>query len=124
MYEHNPEDVDVLGWEEFVLRQWESIFLGYRSNIGLRAVGRRWCDLLEVGIGCSQDVADELVRAELFDGVDRDLEGARNPTELLARMADVLNDMKPLLSELPGLPPEDTSRLLDQHQVLTDLLIS
>lgn len=40
MYEHDAADVAALGWDEFVLRQWESIFLGYRSNAGIRAVGQ------------------------------------------------------------------------------------
>ncbi len=90
MYEHDAEEVAVLGWDEFALRQWESIFLGYRSNAGIRAVGRRWSDLIQAGIGCSQEVADQLVKAEFIDRVDRDLEGARSQTELIARMTDVL----------------------------------
>jgi len=48
VYDHDPEDVAALGWEEFIARQWESIFAGYRSKTGLRKVGRRWSDLLEV----------------------------------------------------------------------------
>ena len=60
VYDHDPEDVAALGWEEFIARQWESIFAGYRSKTGLRKVGRRWSDLLAAGLGCSQDVADLL----------------------------------------------------------------
>ena len=47
VYDHDPEDVTALGWQEFIALQWESIFAGYRSKTGLRRVGRRWSDLLE-----------------------------------------------------------------------------
>ena len=50
----------MLGWEEFILRQWEPIFTGYRTWTGLRTQGRRWTDLIEAGLGCSQHVAEEL----------------------------------------------------------------
>jgi hypothetical protein len=58
VYEHDPEEVEEPGWEEFIARQWDSIFVGYRSWTGLRTMGRRWSDLVEAGLGCSQDVAD------------------------------------------------------------------
>jgi hypothetical protein len=29
----------------------------------LRTLGRRWSDLIEAGLGCSQEVADRLVNA-------------------------------------------------------------
>ena len=64
MYDHDPEEVEVLGWEEFIARQWEWTFAGYRSGIGLGLLCRRWSDLIEIGLGCSQDVADVWVRAE------------------------------------------------------------
>jgi MFS family permease len=51
VYDHDPDDVAVLGWEEFTLQQWESIFFGYRSWAGLRTLGRRWSDLIEAGLG-------------------------------------------------------------------------
>ena len=38
MYDHDPEEVESLGWEEFIARQWESIFTGYRSWTGLRTM--------------------------------------------------------------------------------------
>jgi hypothetical protein len=66
VYDSDPEDVELLGWEEFVTRQWESIFAGYRSSAGLRATCRRWSDLLEAGLACSQEIADLLVRAEIL----------------------------------------------------------
>jgi hypothetical protein len=31
VYDHDPDDVAVLGWEAFALRLWESVFVGYRS---------------------------------------------------------------------------------------------
>jgi hypothetical protein len=63
VYDHDPDEVRRLGWDEFIARQWESIFVGYRSSTGLRRTCRRWSDLLEAGLGCSQDTADLLVRA-------------------------------------------------------------
>lgn len=51
MYDHEPEDVNVLGWDEFMARQWESIFAGYRGAAGLRKMCRRWSDLIEIGLG-------------------------------------------------------------------------
>ena len=123
MYEHDAEDLEIFGWEEFVLRQWASIFEGYRASVGLRAVCRRWSDLIEAGIGCSQDIADLLVRAELIDGIDRDLEGTRNVAELLAGMADLLADLGPALSELP-IAPDELVRLREQHAELVDVLVA
>ena len=58
MYDHDPDDIAILGWEEFILRQWELIFTGYRTWTGLRTQGRRWTDLIEAGLGCSQEVAE------------------------------------------------------------------
>jgi hypothetical protein len=49
VYDHDPEEVETLGWQEFIARQWESIFAGYRSPTGLRRMGRRWSDLIEIG---------------------------------------------------------------------------
>jgi len=49
---------------------------GYRSWAGLRTMGRRWGDLIEAGLGCSQDAADRLVKSGLIDGPDRGLQGA------------------------------------------------
>jgi hypothetical protein len=51
VYDHDPSEVEVLGWDEFIARQWESIFIGYRSWVGLRRMGRRWSDLIEAGLG-------------------------------------------------------------------------
>lgn len=93
-----------LGWEEFIARQWESIFAGYRTRVGLRRICRRWSDLLETGLGCSQDVADLLVRGEIIDRADRDLEGIADAAALVAGMAGVLADVGTDLAELGGAP--------------------
>ena len=102
MYDHDPEDLTALGWEEFIARQWESIFAGYRSKTGLRKVGRRWSDLLEAGLGCPQDVADLLVRKQIIDRADRDLEGAADAHGLVTGMLAVLADVRADLPEAPG----------------------
>ena len=122
MYDHDPEEVESLGWEEFIARQWESIFTGYRSWTGLRTMGRRWSDLLEVGLGCSQDVADRLVRSEVIDRPDRDLEGATDAWTVVSGMADVVTDVRGALAELTGLAPEVSVRLLEQHARLLSFI--
>ena len=94
MYDHDPDGFGRLGWEEFIARQWESIFAGYRSRAGLRSTCRRWSDLLEAGLGCSQEIADLLVRAEIVQRADRDLEGTRDAGKLLAGMDQVLADVR------------------------------
>jgi hypothetical protein len=115
VYDHDPEEVASLGWEEFIARQWESIFTGYRSWTGLRTMGRRWSDLIEVGLGCSQDVADRLVRSEVIDRPDRDLEGATDAGAVVAGMADVVADVRAALAGLTGLAPEVLAALLERH---------
>ena len=114
MYDHDPEDVAALGWEEFIARQWESIFAGYRSKTGLRKLGRRWSDLLEAGLGCSQDVADLLVREEIIDRPDRDLEGITDAHALVTGMLAVLADVGADLPEVTG-APDDAADLLEAH---------
>ena len=118
MYDHDLEEVESLGWEEFILRQWESIFTGYRSWAGLRTMGRRWSDLIEVGLGCSQDVADQLVRAEVIDRPDRDLEGTADAQAVVAKMAGVLTDIRADLTELGDVDPGLSAALLEQHAEL------
>jgi hypothetical protein len=112
VYDHEPEDVDVLGWDEFMARQWESIFAGYRGAAGLRKICRRWSDLIEIGLGCSQDVADMLVRAEIIDRADRDLEGAPDAQAVVSGMAGVLADLR---TDLRELEPELSVSLLERH---------
>ena len=114
VYDHDPEDVTALGWEEFIARQWESIFAGYRSKTGLRKVGRRWSDLLEAGLGCPQDVADLLVRKEIIDRADRDLEGATDADGLVTGMLEVLADVRTDLLEVPA-TPDGAAGLLEAH---------
>ncbi|HUK71058.1 MAG TPA: hypothetical protein VLW50_20230 [Streptosporangiaceae bacterium] len=115
MYDHDPGEVDVLGWEEFIARQWESIFAGYRSTVGLRRMCRRWSDLIEIGLGCSQDIADLLVRTELIDRADRDLEGAADAEAIVAGMAEVVADLRTDLGEMGEIGPGLSARLLEQH---------
>ena len=115
MYDHDLEEVESLGWEEFILRQWESIFTGYRSWAGLRTMGRRWSDLIQAGLGCSQDVADQLVRAEIIDRADRDLEGKTDAEAVVSGMADVLTDIRADLADLSEVDPQLSARLIEQH---------
>jgi hypothetical protein len=115
MYDHDREDIEVLGWEEFSLRQWESIFLGYRSMAAVRTLGRRWADLIEAGIGCSQDIADELVRTEIVEREDRPLPSARNSTALLEEMTEVLESLADALIQMPQIPADQLAGLLKQH---------
>ena len=121
VYDHDREEVGRLGWEEFIARQWESIFIGYRSGAGLRKTCRRWSDLLEAGLGCSQDIADLLVRAEILQRADRDLEGTRDAGKLLAGMDQVLADVRIDLTEMGEIPPEQLDGLLRQHARLRAL---
>jgi len=118
VYDHDAEEVAALGWEEFIARQWESIFIGYRSNAGLRRICRRWSDLLEVGLGCPQDVADLLVRNEIVDRADRDLERITDAGNLVAGMATVLADVRTDLLELDEAP----DGLLDSHARLVGFI--
>jgi len=118
VYDHDPDEVSLLGWDEFITRQWESIFVGYRSATGLRKICRRWSDLIEAGLGCSQEIADLLVRAEIIGRADRDLEGAARASELVAGMAEVLTDLRFDLLEMAEIRPEQRAGLLDQQRRL------
>jgi hypothetical protein len=100
VYEHDQQELDDLGWEEFITRQWESIYVGYRSWTGLRTQGRRWTDLLEAGLGCSQDVADWLVRRHIMHGPDRGLHDTRDGQAVVAGMLAVLTDVREGVAEL------------------------
>lgn len=122
MYDHDQEDIDVLGWEEFILRQWESIFLGYRGTAAVRTVGRRWCDLIEVGIGCSQDIADELVRDQIVERADWHLADAASSTALVDEMTDVLEGLAGALSRMPRIPPDQLAEMLEQHARLVRVI--
>src|SRR5215469_4789780 len=100
VYDHDLQEIEELGWEEFIARQWDSIFVGYRSWTGMRTMGRRWSDLIEAGLGCSQDTADLLVRAEIIAGPDRGLEGLADAGAVVSGMVDVLTAMRADLAEL------------------------
>jgi hypothetical protein len=116
VYDHDPEEVEALGWEEFIARQWESIFIGYRSWVGRRSMTRRWSDLFEVGLGCPQEIAGWLARTEIMDRADRDLEctGA-NAEALVSGMIGVVADLRADLTEMGELGPELSGQILDQQ---------
>jgi len=73
VYYQDAQDLEELGWDRVVTRIWETIFVGYRSMAGIRTMARHWSDLLQVGAGCSPELADELVRDQVFVRADRDL---------------------------------------------------
>jgi hypothetical protein len=118
VYDHEPEEVEALGWEEFVTRQWETIFAGYRSKAGLRKMCRRWSDLIEVGLDCSQEIADLLVKAEIVGRGDRDLEGTADSQALVAEMTDVLADLRTDLLQMDEMETELAETLLGRHALL------
>ena len=122
VYDHDPDDIAVLGWEEFTLQQWESIFFGYRSWAGLRTLGRRWSDLIEAGLGCSQEVADRLVNVVVVNGQDSYLNGAGDATAVLSGMTDVLASIPAALGEMAGLEPNVTAELLERHARLLSFI--
>jgi hypothetical protein len=118
MYDHDPQDVDLLGWPEFIARQWESIFVGYRTGSGLRRTGRRWSDLFQAGLACSQELADELVRTQIIDRVDSNLEDAYRSDALLAAMYQVIADLPARLKELTEEGTPVPGPVLAQHSLL------
>lgn len=122
MYDHDPSEVDALGWAEFVGRQWDAIFAGYRSGRGRRSLCRAWVDLLEAGLGCSQQLADLLVRAEVMDRADRDLEGTRDAQALLAGMGQLIADVGDDLLDLAQESGRSTAGLLDAYARLAAFL--
>jgi hypothetical protein len=121
VYDHDPEELESLGWEAFVARQWKSIFTGYRGWAGLRKMGRRWCDLIEAGLGCSQDIADELVRAQVIDRPDRDLT-VGDAHSIVSGMAGVVADVGADLAAMSHLAPDLSAKLLAQHARLLSFL--
>ncbi len=122
MYDHDPDDVAAVGWEEFTLRQWESIFICYRSWAGLRTLGRRWSDLIEAGLGCSQQVADRLVNAAVINGPNSHLEGAADAADIVSGMRDVLARIPAALTDIAGLEPGVTAMLLKRHARLLSFI--
>ncbi len=122
VYDHDPSEVEVLGWDEFIARQWESIFVGYRSWVGLRRMGRRWSDLLEAGLGCSQEIADRLVKGGLIGGQDRGLQEGTDAQLVVSGMIGVLADFRAGLAARAELGPEVRSELLTQHARLAGFI--
>jgi hypothetical protein len=121
VYDHDPDDVAVLGWEEFTLQQWESVFFGYRSWAGLRTLGRRWSDLIEVGLGCSQEVADRLVNAAVINGPN-EAWTAGDAQATVSGMTGVLARIPAALSDMADLEPGVTATLLKQHARLLSFI--
>lgn len=123
MYDHDQGELEDLGWEEFICRQWDAVYTAYRTGRGRRTLCRGWADLLEAGLGCPQAVADELVRLEILDRADRDLEGTADPRALVTGMTQVIADVRIDLLELG---PEELGAalpgLLDRHAALQDFL--
>ena len=123
MYDHDQGELEDLGWEEFVRRQWDAVYTAYRTGRGRRTLCRGWADLLEAGLGCPQNLADQLVRLEILDRADRDLEGTMDPRALVTGMTQVIADVR---VDLLSLGPEELGaalpRLLDRHAGLQDFL--
>ena len=115
MYDHDFSEVEQLGWEEFIARQWESIFVGYRSWTGLRTMGRRWSDLIEVGLGCSPGMANQLVRSGLIYGQDHGFQERTDAQAVVSGMIGVLTDLRSDLAEMAEQEPEASTTLLEQH---------
>jgi hypothetical protein len=123
VYDHDWQEIEELGWEEFIARQWDSIFVGYRSWSAIRTTARRWSDLIEAGLGCSQELADWLVQAEIIGAADRGLEGA-DAAAVVSGMIAVLADLRMDLAEMGEQDPQAAARLLDQHAKLLSFLRS
>ena len=123
MYDHDQGELEDLGWEEFVRRQWDAVYTAYRTGRGRRTLCRGWADLLEAGLGCPQNLADQLVRLEILDRADRDLEGTMDPRALVTGMTQVIADVR---VDLLSLGPEELGAalpgLLDRHAALQDFL--
>jgi hypothetical protein len=123
VYDHDQGELTDLGWEEFIRRQWDAVYTAYRAGRGRRTLCRGWADLLEAGLDCSQEVADLLVRAEILDRADRDLEGTADPRALVTGMSRLIADVR---ADLLGLGPEELGPalpgLLDRHAALQDFL--
>lgn len=122
MYDHDFSEVEQLGWEEFIARQWESIFVGYRSWTGLRTMGRRWSDFIEVGLGCSPGMANHLVRSSLIYGEDHGLPQRTDARAVVSGMIWVLADLRSDLAGIAEQEPEMSIRLLDRHARLLSFI--
>jgi hypothetical protein len=121
VYDSDLADIEEIGWDRFIYGAWEAIFLAYRLS-GVRSIGRRWSDLLQAGLGCTEEVADILVRDQVIVRQDRDLMAIKDSARLLAAMDEVLADMGAQLAELDRIRPADRERLLAAHGALTEFL--
>jgi hypothetical protein len=122
MYYADTADIEELGWDRFVSGAWETIFVDYRSTAGIRSICRRWSDLLQAGLGCSQEVADALVRGQVMLRQDRDLMAIRDPERLLTAMDEVLADIGADLAELDEVGPAERANLVTAHRELRGFL--
>jgi hypothetical protein len=121
VYDSDLGDIEEIGWDRFIYGAWEAIYLGYRLS-GVRSIGRRWSDLLQAGLGCTEELADVLVRDQVIVRQDRDLIAIKDPERLLAAMDEVLADMGSELAELAGIAPADRDKLLAAYQRLAEFL--
>jgi hypothetical protein len=112
MYDYTEADLNELGWDRFVTDAWQSIFLGYRRFTTIRTLARRWSDLIQGGIGCTEDVADELVRAEIMMYEGRAALPSRDPMFVLNAMDEVLADMGTDLAAVEWIRPGERDDLL------------
>jgi hypothetical protein len=122
VYYSDLEDIEEIGWDRFVCDAWEAIFVAYRSTAGIRSIGRRWSDLLQAGLGCSEETADLLLRDQVVVRQDRDLMSIKDPEQLLAAMDQVLADIGADIPELAGIRPSDRDRLVAAHRELREFL--
>jgi hypothetical protein len=122
VYNADTTDIEELGWDRFVSGTWETIFVGYRSTAGIRTICRRWSDLLQAGLTCSQEVADELVRSQVLLRQDRDLMAIRDPERLLTAMDEVLADIGRDLADLDEVGPTERANLMTAHRELRRFL--
>jgi hypothetical protein len=111
VYDYDEDDLAELGWERFVTMVWESIFVGYHRFTGIRTIARRWSDLLQGGLSCPAEVADELVRLEVIEMEVRSGLSSKDPATALAAMDEVMADMDADLAELEWVPADESSRL-------------
>jgi hypothetical protein len=123
MYYSDAADIEELGRERLASDAWQSIFVGYRSSAGIRSICRWWSDLLQVGVGLSQPVADELVRSQVILRQDRDLMTIRDSEQLLVAMDQVLADVGVDLAEAPELGAMDRGGLIAALNELRRLVL-
>jgi hypothetical protein len=122
VYYSDPEDLEEIGWDRFICGAWEAIFVSYRSTSGIRSIGRRWSDLLQAGLGCSEEMADLVLRDQVILRQDRDLMTIKDPERLLVAMDRVLADIGADMAEMPEIRPSDRDRMLAAHHALRNFL--